>query len=194
MQAHVTGFPATEWLWKCNFDSQKKSVIKQRVRVPVQLRTSALLRWCYGWRGEENIWWYGCRGRVDDGEAARASRGGRRQLSTTGLGGSRSSCTTGSYLPPPKLSIKSDKCEENGSRRNRGLLYWKCMMGWDFLWVWCHHMIFAFLNNPKEWVKGLCAWKSSMYNIQYSTITSGREFFFSALPMPWLFLLKSGGQ
>ena len=24
---------------------------------------------------------------------------------------------------PPKLSIKSDKCEENGSRRNRGLFY-----------------------------------------------------------------------
>ena len=23
---------------------------------------------------------------------------------------------------PPKLSIKSDKCEENGSRRNKGLL------------------------------------------------------------------------
>ena len=79
----------------------------------------------YGCRGEENIWWCGCRGRVDDGEAARASRGGRRQLSTTGLGGSRSSCTTGSYLPPPKLSIKSDKCEENGSRKDKGLLYWK---------------------------------------------------------------------
>ena len=28
-----------------------------------------------------------------------------------------------SYLPPPKLSIKSDKCEENGSRKDKGLLY-----------------------------------------------------------------------
>ena len=69
---------------------------------------------------------------MDDGEAARASRGGRRQLSTTGLGGSRSSCTTGSYLPPPKLSIKSDKCEENGSRKDKGALLLKIKDGVGF--------------------------------------------------------------